>query len=527
VVLVALAGLSGCKKPVTPPAADGGTCGAPTATTLRLLTRAEYDATVADVLGDTTRPAASTFPGEPLVHGFDNNAQLDTVGDDLIADYLTAAEALAGTARAKDHRRLYTCDPAETTCGQRFLSSFGRRLYRRPLSADELTSLSLLFDSVKATHDFDTAVEWSVQAMLQSPQFLYRDEHVETTAKVASLTGYPLATRLSYFLWASTPDDELLDAAGAGTLDTADGLAAQAERMLADPRAVNGKLRFFTLYFNTAGAALAEKSAAVYTAYTPALAQAWRQSLELFFTDLAQHDGTLTAMLTSPVVFTNGTMNMYGAADAGTADFVRNELSATQRPGLLGQPGLMARLAAPDQSSPIRRGVFVLEKLLCQPTPPPPGGVIPPPPAPTTGQTTRDRFAQHDTDPNCSGCHRFIDPVGFTMEHFDGVGAWRDTENGITIDATGGVVSASDQSLVVHVNDVVGLSHVLAQSRQVHDCLATEYLRFALGRDLDDQDTCTLTQVRERFAQSDRFDELILGIVTSDAFRTYSNPEAK
>jgi hypothetical protein len=180
----------------------------------------------------------------------------------------------------------------------------------------------------------------------------------------------------------------------------------------------------------------------------------------------------------------------------------------------------------PDGSSPVRRGKFVLDQLMCEPPPPPPAGVAITPPPPDPNATTRQRFANHSTDPQCHACHQFIDPPGFTFEHYDGMGLWRDTENGQPIDASGAIVFSREESLVGPVADVTELAAKLAHSPQVHECVAKEIYRFALGRQLTEADSCTTSQLAERFFKSGgSFKDLFLAIVESDAFRSNANPE--
>ena len=241
--------------------------------------------------------------------------------------------------------------------------------------------------------------------------------------------------------------------------------------------------------------------------------------------DVLTHEGTLAALLTSNVMYSNDSMSMYGPV-APSAEFVRNEMPGDTRRGLLTQPGFLAFKSLPDGSSPVRRGVFVLDKLMCEPPPPPPAGANITPPGPSVTNTTRERFAAHSLSPGCKACHQFIDPVGFTFEHYDGLGQWRDTENGQVIDSTGGVVASRDATVLGAVNGVGELSQKLAASRNVHDCVTKEFYRFALGRPLTQADTCTATRLGDRFMGSGgSFKELMLAIVEADSFRSNANPE--
>lgn len=526
--------LVGCKptEPLTPPDPDPTptpescvpqvTMGTP----LRLLTRAEYNLTVRDLLGATGKPAAD-FPREPLAHALDNDATLNQVTDSHISAYLDAAEFLAKDTLTNRRSQIIPCSGTDQACGELFIATTGLRAFRRPLNAEERANLNTLFATINSTEGFEGAVEVTLQSMLQSPQFLYRDEQMlaPVPQPVVTLAGYELASRLSYFLWGSMPDEQLLQAAANGVLNTPEGLKMQAERMLADPRSNDGLMRFFSLWLYLDGVENTEKNPAVYPQYSPELAKAWRRSLELYVQDVLSHEGTLASLLTSNVLYTNDTMSMYGP-QAPSSAFVRNEMPGTQRKGLLMQPGFLAFKAMPDGSSPVRRGIFVLDQLLCQPPPPPPAGANITPPQPSFSATTRARFAAHSQDPGCTGCHQFIDPVGFTFENYDGLGLWRDTENGQPIDSSGGVIASLDQTVVGSVNGIAELSAKLATSPRVHECVAKEFYRFALGRQLNQADTCTVTQLNDRFVKSGgSFRELMLAIVESSAFRSNANPE--
>jgi hypothetical protein len=533
---VTAAALLACKPaapPATPPDAppDTPAPGACTpkvslGTPLRLLARAEYDHTVRDLLGDTSRPARD-FPREPLAHYLDNDWSLLQASPEHVARYLEAAEALSAAALAQRRDQLIPCRTGDVACGRQFIQRFGRLAFRRALTSDETAALTGFFSQALAASDFDTAAQLTLQVMLQSPQFLYRDEQALAVVPVPTVTlsGTELATRLSYFLWATTPDDALLTAAETGALDTPEGLKAQAQRMLDDPRAVDGMMRFFSLWLELGGVENTEKDLTVYPAFTRPLATAWRTSLELYVRDVLQREGTLPSLLSSPVLFTNDQMGMYGPA-APTAAFVRNEMPGTQRAGLLVQPAFLAFKALPDGSSPVRRGKFVLDQLLCEPPPPPPAGAAIAPPPPDPNGTTRERFANHSRDPQCFGCHQFLDPPGFTFEHYDGMGLWRDAENGKPINASGGIAASREGGLVGPAATVQELSARLAKSPRVHACVSREVYRFALGRQLTEADDCTAEQVATRFLESGgRFKDLFLAIVESEAFRTNANPE--
>jgi hypothetical protein len=522
-LLAVACALAGCHASVRwdPPDAGGGGCtpSVTAGTPLRLLTRAEYARTVQDLLGTSLTPSNS-FPPEALDRGLDNTAALNLATAEGVSRYLLAAEALSADALANHRARVVPCATADDACAARAIAGFGLRAYRRPLTDEERLDLLTLFAAARSATDFDTGLAWTLQSMLQAPQFLYRDEAppASGTGASARLDAYQLATRLSYFLWATTPDDALLAAAGEGSLDTPQGLAAQTRRLLDDPRTQEGLLRYLSLWLSLGSVAGTEKSVAAYPGWSHELSAAWSTSLELYLRDVLAHEGTLRALLRTNALYTNGSMGMYGSAGPGQA-FVRTEPAGTARRGLLAQPGFLAYRALPDGSSPVRRGAFVLA-MACQPSPPPPSGLVITPPTASTTTTTRQRFEVHSTDPTCHGCHQYLDPPGFTFEHYDGLGQWRDTENGAPIDATGGLVTAAEPGLMAPVDGLDQLQEVLAGSAQVHDCLARGLYQFALGRELTPADSCTVAQVSERFRNSGgSFRALLEAVVETEAFQ--------
>lgn len=499
---------------------------------MRLLTRAEYDFTVADLLGETGNPSRD-FPREPIVHGFDNDSKSLNVTDESVSRYLETAETIAAGVMMNRRQLIVPCTTRDTACAERFIATTGRRLFRRTLTVDERAAFSVFFQRVLASESsFDTATEWTLQAMLQSPQFLYRFEEGSAPPSKwdmrTPLLATELATRLSYLIWASAPDESLLDAAEAGLLEDPAVLEGHARRLLADERAMRGRMRFMSLWLRTEDIPRLAKDPVLYPTFNPALAAAWERSLDLFLRDSLTREGTLKALLTSDRMYVNDTMQSYANRSGLGADFTPVAMPDAQRLGLLTQPGLLARLSSPDQSSPIRRGIFVLEKFLCQPPPPPPPGVNAVPPPPNTGTTTRERFKQHSADAACAGCHSLIDPVGFSFEHYDGVGSFRTHDNGKPVDASGSIYAAYDDEMSGDFTGVPQLSRKLAESKQVHDCVASDWLRFAMGRGLGEGDQCSLTQVQDTFMKSSgRFDDLLVAIVMSDTFRTRPAGEAR
>ncbi len=510
----------GCPRPAEPP--TGPACAATTADAapFRLLTRAELDRTLEDLLGDASRPAATRLPPEPLVYGFDNNARLNSANDTWVAASFELAEEVAARAVKDGKAALVSCQNEDVACGEKFVDSFGRKAFRRALTAEERSAFKKFFTAALMREGFNPALEQTLTVFLQSPQFLYRPE-VGVRAIVpgtpARLEPTELASKLSYFLWGSMPDEELLSAAENGGLDTPEELDKQAQRMLASARAPLAASEFFSRFFALDSLARVEKDVAVYPAWSPKLQASWRRSMELYFGEVTRPGGTLQSLLETPALYVDGTMTMY--SPNSSVEFQRVAMSSPAKSGVLAQPGLLARLASPNQGSPVRRGVFVFDHLLCQPLPLPPADqvIVPPPPKP--GATTRERFAAHGSNVGCIGCHERIDPMGFGFENFDGMGVWREMEEGKPVDSRGAIVATRDAALRGPFNGVGELATKLSQSKQVHDCLSAQWYRWALGRVEAESDSCALEKVQQRFFDSKgSFEELQLAIIGSDAF---------
>ena len=491
-------------QPPSPPAPIVGTCTSPAAlpTPLRRLTRAEYDATVRDLLGDASAPARA-FPPDEESQGFDNFAQTQSVSPLLAEGYLSAAEALAARA---DPVALAGCDPAissEELCVQKLLAGFGRRSFRRPLTSEETQRLTAVFTAVRAQEDGATAMRAVVTVVLQAPQFLYRFES-------SPLTGFDLASRLSFFLWGSQPDDALLDAAQSGPID----LGAQARRMLADPRARAVVQRFHLQWLGVAGLQTRPKELAGF----PSLAEAMlEETARVAEWSVFDGNGDARRLFDGHTTFVNAQLaEHYGLTAAADAGFVQVDTDRTARAGVLTHGSVLSAWSKYDQTSPVLRGKLVRERFLCQSPKPPPGNVIAMLGTPDAG-TTRQRFAAHVTDSKCSGCHQLMDPIGFGLEKFDAVGAYRAFENGVKVDSTGEVIAGGD--LDGKFDGALELSSRLAGSRDVKRCLALQWFRFAFGRAETAGDACSLEQAQTAFEHSGwNTRELMIALTQTEAF---------
>jgi hypothetical protein len=507
---------------------------------VRRLNKTEYNNSVRDLLGTTLQPAGA-FPTEEKRLGFDDNSAALNVSPALAEQYMMAAEQLAADAVNNHWATLVACPQTTTdvdTCGQQFIASFGRRAYRHPLDADDTATLTAVFNAGKTT-DFKTGVRLVITTALQSPRFLYRVEFGRTPVagdrqvnvkdsitgavlgqtQVVRVDDWEMAARLSYLLWRSGPDDALLAAAQAGELSTDAQIAAQAERLLADPKARAVVTDFHGQWLHVAELDAVEKDGAVFSRFTPSIAGLMRQEAQAFIDDVIwSGGGTLAALFTAPYTFANATLaQYYGLSGVTGTSFVKVSLDPAQRAGILTQGGLMSLLAKQNQTSPVHRGKFVREQLFCQQlTPPPPDIEIVPPELSTT-LTTRERFSQHSADSSCDGCHQLMDRIGLGFENFDGAGIYRATENGQMVDATGEIVQAD---VAGTFNGPLDLQQKLAASTDVRNCVSTQWFRYAYGRAETEVDGCSMNTLKDGFASNGyRILDLVNALARTDAFR--------
>lgn len=492
----------------------------------RLMTRAEYNNVVRDLLADTTRPADS-FPAENTVLGFDNNADTHIMNPTLLESLMTAAESVSHRAVTDRFALVVACDPAiagEDICGELFTRRFGTQAFRRPILATELNALLDLFHAQRMLYGFNAAIELVIQTILQSPQFLYRVEGTpDGITGRYTVDSYTMASRLSFFLWNSIPDETLMTAAANGAVQTRDQVETQARRMLSDSRARDAVRNFHRQWMHVDGLRIISKDTNVYGMFNETLRDAWQESVYRFVDSVFwDGDAKLSTLLTDPSFFVDERLApIYGSDGTPTGDGWLKVTRSTERAGLLTQPGLMALLAAPNQSSPIRRGLWVREKFMCEPPRSPPPGANFSPPAVDPSATTRERFAQHTHDPGCQSCHIFIDPVGFGLERFDGMGRYRATEANQDVDDSGEIVGPFDPSLEGAFHGAQELAAKLAQAPSVEECVVRQHLRAAFGRADVEQDACTTRQITRIFHMTGGdMRELLVAIATHDAFRT-------
>lgn len=482
------------------------------------LTRTEYDNTVRDLLGDTTAPATG-FPAEELSLNFDNNPSVLTVSPLLAENYMNAAGALAAAA-AQDLGSLVPCDAAQgQSCAEQFIQSFGEKVFRRPITADDVAVFLGPFNTGAAV-SFENGIRLVIDAMLQSASFLYRLEYQGSTvdANLIKPTSYEMASRLSYFLWNSTPDEALLSAAAADALSTPEQIAEQARRMLQDPRARAMVVDFHDQWLNLKGVPTLQKDPEVYPDFTEQVAADMHTEAVLFIEDVLYNSGgDVGALFSADYTFLNQNLSsFYGVGGVTGTDFQRVALDTSRTAGFLTLGATMSVFGKPNQSDPVHRGKFVREQLLCDPPPPPPPSAMVEVPQPEPNLTTRERFQQHSEDPACSGCHSLMDPIGVALENYDGVGRWRDTENGKPIDPSGQLTGTDVPDPFV---GPAALGDNLAQSAQAKACMVKNWFRYAMARVDSAADACALSDLEAQFAASNYdITELLVALTQTDAF---------
>jgi hypothetical protein len=508
---------------IRPGTAPRGSAPAAGVAPLRRLTREQYANTVRDLLGFTDGVAAD-LPVDEGAGGFFSNA-IAPVTELQLEKYRGAAEQLAWRA-VRNLPALVPCDPGdagEPACASRFIAQFGRRAYRRPLTAVEQRRYQAVFVQGRAASDFAGGIRLVLETMLQSIHFLYFSEEMPSgpSGTVVPLSRAALASRLSYFLWNSTPDPTLLAAAEAGALDTDDGVAAQAVRMIADARFRDAATSFHLQWLGVTELEGKEKLKKIHPLWSEELRAAMREETVRFVDHvLRDGDGRLATLLTAHFSFLGGPLYaLYGIEPASAAGgWQKVALDPTQRAGLLTQASVMTVHAHWDRSSLVHRGKLIRERLLCETLPPPPPDVNTTLPAADPKVSTRERFEQHRSDVSCARCHRLIDPLGAPFEVYDGIGNFRTMDGPAPVDSEGELrgTRASDGP----VRSAVELVERLAAADEVRACVARQWLRFALGREEVPEEAASLTRALQAFRDSDyRIPALLVAITRTDAFR--------
>ena len=478
---------------------------------LRRLTHSQYDNTVRDLLGDISRPSRN-FPPEDFIDGFKNQFEGQSISPLLAEAYGEVAASLARKVKG----------PMVPD----FVTTFGKRAFRRPLTPLEKTRYRALL-----TKGGPSAV---VEAMLQSPAFLYRPE----TALKAENRPYVRASRLSYLLWDTMPDDALFDAAEKGELDTPEGFTKHAKRLLADPKAAAALDEFVSQWMRFDRVVTMVKERRSYPNFTREVAVAMTEETRRFVADLVWNDRSFLEFYTSEATFINGDLATLYGMKAPSDDFTRVSYPPESgRGGILSHAAFLALTSKPSETSPTARGLFVREQFLCQNVPQPPPGVNTnlPPQNEEKPMTNRERLQIHLTNSSCATCHNLIDPIGLGLEKFDGVGAWRKDLTmriptfdrrkeprsvSVPIDNRGWVAGIQGSEFQTPRE----LGAVLAKTPQCQECLVKQYFRYAMGRRETPADRAVIARSLADFRGSQfRFQELMIAVVKWTEFGVHAD----
>jgi hypothetical protein len=497
---------------------------APPITAARRLTRDQYVNTVRDLIGVPGLMAGSELPEDDVGDNTFVDPRTLIVSPDFASNAMNAAEA-AAKAAVTNLQALVPCSPtpgAEGACATKFILTFGKRAFRRPLDQVEVAGLTKLYDSGARNGGYQHGIEMVVRGMLQSPSFLYRVElgqRAGSSGSAVKLAPYEVASRLSYLIWNSMPDQVLMDAADNDRLTTGDQIAVQARRMLVDPRAHDTLTGFHQRWLGIDGLADVPKDPMAYPQFDEKLAASMKTGLKMFLDDvLFKGDGRLESLFNSHFAYVDASLApLYGVPAPATA-FSRVDVDPTQRAGIVTDVGLITSHTFADTSSAIHRGKFVREVLLCNTPPDPPADLMVMPPDPKPGVSNRERLAMHSTAPSCAACHALMDPIGFAYEAYDGLGRFRTADaNGKPFDDSGELTLTKDAN--GPFKGPIALAARLAGSSDVKSCLIGNVVKFAQGPDAAG-DACVQQKLGAVFEASKHdIKELFVAIARTDGFR--------
>jgi Protein of unknown function (DUF1592)/Protein of unknown function (DUF1588)/Protein of unknown function (DUF1595)/Protein of unknown function (DUF1587)/Protein of unknown function (DUF1585) len=509
---------------------DGAIPGNPGWLPVHRLNNNEYDNTLGDLLGVPVNVARTTFPADEVLYGYDSIASALAVNDARFEQYIEAADAVVekvfATSQGRD--RIVNCatgggDLSSDRCVESFVSTFGRKAFRRPLESDEIARLKAVATAaIELGATPEIALRQVVKTMLSSPQFLYRFEAGPGTGeKPTAVDPYAMASRLSYLLWSTTPDDELLDAAESGKLGNVEGVREQFSRLMASPRSQQ-------LAANAAGQWLGMRELAGHQVEPTAFPD-WDEDLRqsvgkeqmAYIQAFVAGDRPMSEFFTADMNFVDGRLarhyGMLGVA-GDTLEKVSDDSDA--RRGFLGLAGFLTLTSFSYRTAPTLRGIWVLQNLLCEEIPAPPAEVPQLDQGGATdqnaqAQSVRQRLEAHRSNPGCASCHNFLDPIGMGLENFDAIGRYRDAyPNGDRVDASG---ELPDGTVITNLNE---LSDSLAGDDRFANCAVNRFTTYALARGLTESDDPYREKLTTRWNQHElSLPKLLEEIVLSGPFR--------
>jgi len=487
--------------------------------TIHRLNRDEYGNTVQALLFEDQDPSAELPLDDESGNGFLNDADTLSIGVLLVDKYDAVSRSLAprAVARAEFRDAYLPCDGGRE-CAEQFVRDFGLKAFRRPPTEVEVTRLADMIENGSVDGSFDDGVELAVRAMLLSPSFLFRSE--PHTDGVRQLDSYEVASRLSYFLWQTMPDQELFDLAAIDALADEDMIRDQVGRMIEDPR--------FEGFFD----GFLERWLRIYRLedYTPdeaytfdeELRQAFFDETQAFIEHIIATDAPVTELLTADYTFVNERLAEHYGIEGITGSELQRVTLTEQRGGLLTQGSVLSVTSHPNRTSPVQRGKWILEQMLCAAPPDPPADVDALLEEPEGGErlTVRERLAEHRRNPECAVCHDKMDPLGLAFEHYDPVGMWREEDNGHPVDATGELPEG------IRFDGALELAEVVAADEAYVGCVTEKLFAYSIGRSLQPQDYCIVEDVVERAtANGGSIRDIIEELVLDDVFRSVGGRE--
>jgi hypothetical protein len=437
-------------------------------------------------------------------------------------------QKVTGVSETPSRKRIFTCRPtaaaAQRTCAEQIVTRLATKAYRRPLTAHDRQGLMSFYTKGAAKGGFEEGVRTAVQAMLSSPYFIFRFEGLPANATAGQdykISDIELASRLSFFLWGSIPDDRLLALAEQNKLSDQKTLEGEVKRMLVDPRSEALSTRFAAQWLRLQDLEKVRPDAFWFPDYNQQLADAMRHETELFFGDIVKGDHSILDLFTANYTFVNERLaRHYGIPHIAGDDFQRVEYPDSTRRGLLGQGAILVQTSLANRTSPVLRGKWVMEVLIGMPPPPPPANV------PSLDETqdgkdgrpltTRERMEIHRKNPTCRTCHQYMDPIGLSLDNFDVTGKWRYRENGMELDTRGQMY---DGTPLTQPADLV--RSLMKRPIPLVRAFTENMMAYALGRRVEDYDQPTVRAIAQNAeSQEYRVSSIIMGVVNSSAFRS-------
>lgn len=487
----------------------------------------EYNNVMRDLTGIDSKPAAA-LPKDPYTGFFSNMAATLATDQTRAQIYFDLAIKVLDGAFSQAYGNIVTCNPATMgarPCAEKVIGEFGLKAFRRPLTATEQTNFVNLFNNLygnfpagTAGSAFDESLKGALQAILISPQFIYRIIEMPanvTPGYVKTLNAYELATRLSFFLWGSIPDATLFGHAATGRILDQSVLLSEVDRMLKDPKSAHLTTAFGSQWLKIEGLSNSKPDPTIYPQFNESIRQAMLTESRLLLSDIFQRDGSPYLILNADYTYLNTELGAYyQIPGAATSQFVKVSTANTPRVGMLTHGSILTVNSKSTESSIVQRGLWALNRLLCTTVANPPNGAVNMLPPETPLTNPRRTLESHSSNASCAGCHSQIDPVGIGLENFDGVGRHRTHyRNGDIVDSSGQFTNGGSFS------NAREMSRILVQSEQFRQCYAQTLMSYSMGRLLEASDKCYAnTMARVAVTPSTKFSEMVKAIVTSEQF---------